>query len=233
MGLINETSNFDPSVNEIEADDPLTGGTGGNLNLAAQALADRTQYLKEKTDGNHSITDTVEPTGYVGVIDTLLGWLACMIRLITGNPEWFTLPATNLQAASDHINNTSDPHQTLKQVFFVGCVITNTQTAANPNTYLGFGTWVPYAQGQVVVGVGTGYSLGQTGGEATHTLTVPEIPAHSHNVLYDPTWQTGGGSGGIGRPGSATWEATSQTGGGQPHNNMQPFTVAYVWTRTA
>jgi microcystin-dependent protein len=46
---------------------------------------------------------------------------------------------------------------------------------------------LPNLQGNVVVGAGSGpglspYNVGQVGGEATHTLTLPETPAHTHPV---------------------------------------------------
>ena len=92
---------------------------------------------------------------------------------------------------------------------------------------------VPNLQTRVPVGVGDGYELGATGGEEKHQLTVEELPSHSH---YQPVANILDGS-------SAVQDAmvlyTSEnkqtsfigrlqgeaTGGNQPYNNMQPYTV--------
>lgn len=59
-------------------------------------------------------------------------------------------------------------------------------TNINPNTYLGFGTWVLWGTGRVPVGVNTNdtsfNTVEKTGGEKTHTLTKTEMPLHTHTI---------------------------------------------------
>jgi len=65
----------------------------------------------------------------------------------------------------------------------VGSIYINT-TAADPNTFMGFGTWENFAAGRVLVGLDDGIApfdtLGDTGGEKEHTLNTSEIPSHTH-----------------------------------------------------
>jgi microcystin-dependent protein len=43
---------------------------------------------------------------------------------------------------------------------------------------------LPDMQGRVVVGAGNTYTLGQTGGSATNTLTIANLPSHTHNAPF-------------------------------------------------
>ena len=111
-------------------------------------------------------------------------------------------------------------------------------------TYGGNGTTnfaLPNFQGRAPIHAGIGFNLGQAAGELNHTLTLSEMPQHTHTV---------NGSSGNGNTQSAagnTWavegsnttfiysngsqdahmaaSAIANNGGNQPHSNMQPFLV--------
>ena len=82
-------------------------------------------------------------------------------------------------------NNISE---TLKKVYPVGSIYMST-VSTNPATLFGFGTWEAMPAGRVLLAQGTAswgtYNAGSTGGEATHKLTVGELPSHSHNATTD------------------------------------------------
>lgn len=99
---------------------------------------------------------------------------------------------------------------------------------------------LPDLRGRVPIHVGSGHTLGERGGEQAHTLSIAELPTHTHvlnavavpapdpepsprtgNLLAESTAQslyTG--------PSNITAmapAAVSNTGGSQAHLNMQPF----------
>lgn len=76
------------------------------------------------------------------------------------------------------------------------------------------------------------FDLGSNGGEKTHTLTVDEIPPHKHQIkTNNDDWNNtqSGGNYGTTKDGTTAWYDnnwyTENTGGGQAHNNMQPYLV--------
>lgn len=116
-----------------------------------------------------------------------------------------------------------------------------TQREANPATYLGYGTWVRDCEGRVPVGVSTDISaetpdwmkvVNTEFGEREVTLNVDQIPPHDH-VLRGR--HTDGGGGGVqsGAIQNQRVAVTEKTGGGLPHNNIQPSVTKFMYTRTA
>ena len=79
----------------------------------------------------------------------------------------------------------------------------------------------------------------ETGGAKTHTLSISEIPSHTHaQGSHDSTAGDGGANNmEFIRDHSDTANGpnvtSSSTGGGSAHNNMPPYIVAYMWRRTA
>ena len=107
------------------------------------------------------------------------------------------------------------------------------------------GKWEAWGAGRVPVGVNASDSdfstPGKTGGAKTVTLTVKQIPAHKHTI------NSGWGEGdpgydsyryqrwGANNNGWNDWGrlGTGSSGGGEAHNNLQPYQTVYMWKRTA
>ena len=130
--------------------------------------------------------------------------------------------------------------EVLKKVYPVGSLYINASDSTNPATLLGFGTWEAFGAGRVMVGKassGTFTTAGATGGEETHTLTVDEMPSHGHTGSMGPktnTWEAPNQVINYQYQSSApTTFYTTGTGGGQAHNNLQPYIVTYMWKRVS
>ena len=102
------------------------------------------------------------------------------------------------------------------------------------------GTWERYGEGRVLVAQLVddpyfGGNTGRVGGEATHTLTVSEMPAHSHEV--DISFKAGGGNWYPMAPlsdcSATDLHSALSTGENQPHNNLQPYITVYRYRRVA
>src|SRR5690606_31027849 len=86
-----------------------------------------------------------------------------------------------------------------------------------------------------IVGAGREYSVGDTGGAKEVTLTIDQIPPHSHNITLRGTQYTGhihSGDTVAGTPGgtSGTWTGSTQSAGsGAAHENRPPYyALAYI-----
>lgn len=141
--------------------------------------------------------------------------------------------------------------------------IWETTTTDDPNVLWSGTTWVKMDAGRVLVSAGTytengttyTYNLGDKGGEAKHQITIEEMAPHTHGA-----WMSTAGkhshkylvakSGGSGQ--SADWAdhagdswstsangehshqiGINNTGGGNSHENRQPYQVINRWKRTA
>jgi len=95
---------------------------------------------------------------------------------------------------------------------------------------------LPNFNGRVPVGLDNNDSdfdnLGETGGEKTHTLTINEMPSHSHSTAYISSYsggnqnaRTGYGYNEVELNRSSYGNSVAKTGGGQAHNILQPYIV--------
>lgn len=119
-------------------------------------------------------------------------------------------------------------------IFPIGQIIIKGDDADYSN-WLGF-TWERTAVGKVLVGYDSKdtdfNTIGKTGGEKKHKLTIEEMPSHNHNIpKYN--WEVPTGTGATGHYSNSETQSTSSVGGGQSHNNLQPYQVVAYWKRTA
>ncbi len=95
---------------------------------------------------------------------------------------------------------------------------------------------LPNLQGNVPIHVGNGHTLGEKGGQQAHTLTISELPTHTHvvNGADNPAATNaatnlaflGQQANTYGPPTNLTAMAPGEItniGGSQAHQNMQPF----------
>jgi len=95
---------------------------------------------------------------------------------------------------------------------------------------------LPDLRGRVPIHFGSGFTLGQAGGQPAHTVTQAEMPAHNHFVGATnaaATVRPGGGNllastsspiyGAFANLTTLSPASITNVGGSQPHNNMQPY----------
>ena len=126
-------------------------------------------------------------------------------KFLKGNGEWAEVPKlTKLDL--------------LDMIYPVGSIYMSVNSS-NPGSLFG-GTWEKMPAGRVLIPEGesdwgTEYEAGSTGGEATHTLTVDEMPAHSHSGAINSASLTGSVTLGTGEFRSRTGIVTLSNNGVQ------------------
>ena len=101
----------------------------------------------------------------------------------------------------------------------------------SPATMFG-GTWVRI-ENAFLWGCDDKGEIGLKGGEKTHTLTVNELPSHTHGSVYSGNTSGTKTHSWLASGGSNMAYGTIATGGGAAHNNMPPYVHVSIWRRTA
>ena len=192
--------------------------------------------IQNNTDANFTADNEYEWNVQVNVADKL-GSTTYNLLLPRGIPIAYVDTKKNSFGVNCFPKNEKSLEINGKTVFDmvypVGSVYVSVN-ATNPSALFG-GTW-EQIKDRFLLSAGDTYKAGATGGEATHVLTVDEMPRHNHSIDN------------LNASGSTTPYMTVQaqekkgyggnvqtffTGGGKAHNNMPPYIVVYIWQRTA
>lgn len=220
-------------------------------------------------------TDVIDATNYMSALSlgaalpVTSGGTGVTTSTGTGNtvlsasPTLTGIPLAPTAAAGTNttqIATTAFVTSALVAAYPVGSIYMST-VSTNPATLLGFGTWVAYGQGRMLISADGTYTAGSTGGSATTTLSTANLPSHSHSATTTSTdsghshgssigsgFISNGGSeslaGGpnlpFGRPSttaSSTANITStttigNTGSGTAVTTISPYIAVYMWNRT-
>lgn len=163
------------------------------------------------------------------------------VKDINSRPKMRTKSGTSFDLSTKNdvtAEVTKQLNSFINKMYHIGKIIETIDENFDPNTIIGH--WELFGKGRVTVCVDKDNPLmneaGMTLGEAEVTLTVDEIPSHSHaqfvtaktnpttgvRVDYNDDGASGAFEQGIN---------TGNTGNGQPHNNMQPSITVYRWIR--
>ena len=157
----------------------------------------------------------------------------------------FVASQLNSKASVIHTHTSSDITDLYNLIYPIGSIYLSVNSV-DPSTLFG-GTWEKIKD-KFLLSDGDTYSIGSTGGEATHTLTIDEMPSHNHSMIKasDGTaWAAMGWpeSASAAEHGPSNWGTSSApkvqgvgagyTGGSGAHNNMPPYLAVYMWKRTA
>ena len=241
MGL--ETGTYIDSLNSSNpaAGDPVNEGDD-HIRLVKSTVKATFPNISGAVSSTHTelnlldgVTANTTELNYVDI--TTLG-TAQASKAVTADANVDITGVRNL-TCSGTITIGSNTATTLQAVYPVGSIYINAAVSTNPATLLGFGTWAAFGAGRVMVGLDSGDSdfdtAQETGGSKTHTLSVSELPSHTHTATLmgngEDEQQDLPAAGDNTNP-SRTM-TTGATGGGGAHNNVQPYIVVYMWRRTA
>jgi len=215
----------------------LTGTGGASTNLVVPSNK-KLYFIYNNASG----AVTVKVSGQTGVsvpVGAKMG-LVCngtdVVQAVNNfaSPTFTGTPVAPTAAAgtsTTQIATTAFVTSGLQSAYPVGSIYMST-VATSPATLFGFGTWVTFGTGRMLISQdGSTYTAGSTGGAATTTLSTTNLPSHNHSATSvsntsDPghSHNSGAGSGFLSNGGS------EQLAGGNNLNFARPTTTASAVT---
>lgn len=203
--------------------------------IVKEVIAEETKpcfrvYKAQVKEAPNGKTCKVQLVGDENTID--LSYSSECARVTVGSMVWV---ATLYDSFSNAVVWQPADFNSILAAYPVGSIYMSVN-GTSPASLFG-GTW-EQLKDRFLLAAGDTYSAGLTGGEATHTLTVDEMPKHSHNLPVDKYYGEAAPteydrinltSGTVYNHGYAS----NDTGANQPHNNMPPYLVVYCWKRVS
>ena len=182
--------------------------------------------------------------------------------IVWGNNNYYKCVATNGPNTSNGVQSLTNRNYWVAlgdplSNYPVGSIYMSVNSTS-PSSLFG-GTWEAMPAGRVLLAQGSAswgtYNAGSTGGEATHQLTVGEMPSHNHSASSNWTGEHTHGIQAQAQNGADNYISyyesvrnlrtfyTNSAGGhshtitinnngsSQAHNNMPPFLSVYMWKR--
>ena len=163
--------------------------------------------------------------------------IAELEKIVIDNKNELDNKIENNKTSILNLTNKENSNNVFLKTYPVGSIYISA-SSTNPSTIYG-GTWERYGQGKTLVGLNESESefstVNKIGGEKTHTLTISEMPRHTHSLYMNSG--TDDLSRGFWLVQDAVPVSTSRAniteyeGWSQPHNNLQPYITVYMWKR--
>ena len=225
------------NINTIKPD-------GNPINLGNTTLSYRVYATIEDVYGGYDTSHVINIFGESRIMNITSDGTGFAIGKVAEKNELFECrwPAKfndSIDCSGVTINNKS----IFDLIYPVGSIYMS-MNDINPGLLFG-GEW-EQLKNMFLLGAGDSYNVGDTGGEATHTLTINELPTHRH--IERVGWGDGStDKNTLGIDGKAVNLVSGVTGplgvdrdyssndntvsGNQPHNNMPPYLAVYMWKR--
>jgi len=201
--------------------------------VEATEVNETTDYLAvvDKSDTSQDVTGSTKRA----TVRKLLGDKALPSGDFVGTTDTQTITHKTISTSDNTFSGMLDWFYPIGTIYET--TSSDLDTVDKVNAHFG-GTWEFYGAGRVLVAKSTDTefdTIGKTGGEKTHTLSVAEMPSHSHSktvIPRDTQWVAPSEGWNYSYTNGATYtHYTDDTGGGGAHNNLQPYQVVYRYRR--
>lgn len=233
---------IDPTTNTISA----TGGASITVDSALSTTSENPVQNKVITEAINTAQNTADGAVAENTEQDLL--ISALQTRATNIENKNTEQDTAIANINNKFDNYLKTADLLNKVYPLGSIYMSI-VETSPASLIG-GEWLQIKD-SFLLGCGDKYGAGSTGGEATHTLTIKEMPTHGHKTWSSNSGYSGntigpaqGSSQGIGttehkstytndywKHGTTGRWVIGREGGGLSHNNMPPYVAVYIWKR--